>query len=77
MEIGIFGFLVLLICYFLFRPAVKNTVDTVNEGVASLALEFKEPEKVEQMKRKFGCDDPNVKSMSDLLEWVNKRKMQS
>lgn len=73
MEIGIFGFLVLVICYFLFRPAVKNTVDTVNEGVASLALEFKEPEKVSAMKHKFGCEDPNVKSMSDLLNWVNKR----
>lgn len=74
MEIGFFGFLVLVICYFLFRPAVKNAVDTVNEGVASLSLEFKEPEKVSEMKRKFGCTDPNVRSMSDLLTWVNSHK---
>ena len=74
MEIGFFGFLVIVICYFLFRPAVKNTVNTVNEGVASLALEFREPDKVAEMKRKFGCEDPDVKTMSDLLDWVNKRK---
>lgn len=73
MEIGLFGFVIIIICYFLFRPAVKNTVDTVNEGIASLALEFKEPDKVKQMKKKFGCTDDNVKTMSDLLDWVNKR----
>jgi hypothetical protein len=73
MELGLFGFIVLVIAYFLFRPAVKNTVGMVNEGVSSLALEFKEPEKVAEMKRKFGCDDPNIKTMSDLLDWVNKR----
>jgi hypothetical protein len=73
MELGLFGFIVLVIAYFLFRPAVKNTVGMVNEGVSSLALEFKEPEKVTEMKRKFGCDDPNIKTMSDLLDWVNKR----
>ena len=72
MEIGFFGFLVIVICYFLFRPAVKNTVNTVNEGVASLALEFREPDKVQEMKRKFGCNDDSVRSMSDLLSWVNK-----
>lgn len=74
MEIGFFGFLIIVICYFLFRPAVKNTVGAVNEGVASLALEFREPEKVTEMKRKFGCSDPEVKTMSDLLDWVNKRR---
>lgn len=73
MEIGLFGFIILVICYFLFRPAVKNTVGMVNEGVSSLALEFKEPEKVQQMKQKFGCTDDNVKTMSELLDWVNRR----
>lgn len=73
MELGLFGFIVLVIAYFLFRPAVKNTVGMVNEGVSSLALEFKEPEKVAEMKRKFGCDDPNVRTMTDLLNWTNKR----
>lgn len=72
MEIGFFGFLIIVICYFLFRPAVKNSVGMVNEGMASLALEFREPDKVAEMKRKFGCDDPNIRSMSDLLNWVNK-----
>lgn len=73
MELGLFGFVLIVICYFLFKPAVKNTVGMVNEGVSSLALEFREPEKVTEMKRKFNCDDPNVKTMSDLLNWVNKR----
>lgn len=73
MELGFFGFIVLIIAYFLFRPAVKNTVGMVNEGVSSLALEFREPDKVQEMKSRFGCDDPNVKTMSDLLNWVNKR----
>ena len=73
MEISFFGFLILVVAYFIFRPAVKNTVSTVNEGVASLALEFREPDKVAEMKAKFGCDDPNVRTMSDLLNWVNKR----
>lgn len=72
MEISFFGFLILIVCYFVFRPAVKNTVSTVNEGVASLALEFREPDKVAEMKAKFGCDDPKVRTMSDLLNWVNK-----
>lgn len=73
MELGLFGFVLIVICYFLFKPAVKNTVGMVNEGVSSLALEFREPEKVSEMKRKFNCEDPNVKTMSDLLNWVNKR----
>ena len=73
MELGFFGFIILILAYFLFKPAVKNTVGMVNEGVSSLALEFKEPEKVAEMKRKFGCTDNNVKTMSDLLNWVNKR----
>lgn len=73
MELGFFGFIVIIVCYFLFRPAVKNTVGMVNEGVSSLALEFREPDKVAEMKRKFGCDDPNIRTMSDLLNWVSKR----
>lgn len=72
MEISFFGFLILVICYFVFRPAVKNTVSTINEGVSSLALEFREPDKVKEMKARFGCDDPNIRTMSDLLNWVNK-----
>lgn len=73
MEIGFFGFLIIIVCYFIFRPAVKNTVNTVNEGVASLALEFREPDKVAEMKKRFGCTDDNVKTMSELLDWVNRR----
>lgn len=73
MELGLFGFVLIVICYFLFKPAVKNTVGMVNEGVSSLALEFREPDKVQEMKRKFGCEDPNVRTMSDLLDWVSKR----
>ena len=71
-EIGFFGFIIVVICYFVFRPAVKNTVGMVNEGVSSLALEFREPDKVKAMKARFGCDDPNIRTMSDLLNWVNK-----
>lgn len=73
MEIGIFGFIVLILAYFLFKPAVKNTVGMVNEGISGLALEFREPDKIAEMKKKFGCTDDNVKTMSDLLDWVNKR----
>ena len=73
MEIGFFGFIIVVIGYFIFRPAVKNTVGMVNEGVSSLALEFREPDKVTEMKRKFNCEDPEIRTMSDLLNWVNKR----
>lgn len=74
MEVGFFGFIVLILLYLLFRPAVKNTVGAVNDGVSRLALELQEPEQLKKMKAKFGCDDPNVRSMSDLLAWVNSRK---
>lgn len=74
MEVGFFGFIVLILLYFLFRPAIKTSVSTVNDGVSRLALELQEPEQLRKMKAKFGCDDPNVRSMSDLLAWVNSHR---
>ena len=74
MELGLFGFIILIIAYFLFKPAVNNAVNMVNEGVASASLALHEPEKVAAMKRKFGCNDPNIQTMSDLLAWVNSHR---
>ena len=73
MEIGFFGFVVLFVCYLIFRKPVKAAANAANEGVAKVLLELQDPKEVTELKKKFGCDDPNVRSMTQLLDWVDKQ----
>ena len=73
MEIGFFGFIVLIVIYMLFREPVKSTVKATNEGMSKIILELKDPTEISKLKKKFGCNDPEVRTMSQLLEWVDKQ----
>ena len=73
MEIGFFGFIVLIVIYVLFREPVKSFTKAANEGASKIVLELKDPNEISRLKKKFGCDDPNVKTTSQLLEWVDKQ----
>ena len=73
MEIGFFGFIILIVIYVLFREPVKASTKAANEGVSKIILELKDPTEISKLKKKFGCDDPKVKTMSQLLEWVDKQ----
>jgi hypothetical protein len=73
MEIGFFGFIVLVVIYMLFREPVKATTKAANEGMSKIILELKDPNEITKLKKKFGCNDPEVRTMSQLLEWVDKQ----
>lgn len=73
MEIGFFGFILLIVAYLIFRKPVKAAANAANEGVAKVLLELQDPSEILQLKRKFGCEDPNVKTMTQLLDWVDKQ----
>ena len=73
MEISFFAFVALVILYFLFREPVKASTKAVNEGMSKVILELKDPAEITKLKKKFGCNDPEVRTMSQLLEWVDKQ----
>ena len=73
MEIGFFGFIVIIIVYTLFREPVKATTKAANEGMSKIILELKDPNEISKLKKKFGCNDPEVRTMSQLLDWVDKQ----
>lgn len=73
MEIGFFGFVIIVVIYMLFREPVKATTKAANEGMSKIILELKDPNEIAKLKKKFGCDDPEVRTMSQLLDWVDKQ----
>lgn len=73
MEISFFAFIALVILYFIFREPAKSTVKATNEGISKILLELKDPNEISKLKKKFGCNDPEVRTMSQLLEWVDKQ----
>ena len=73
MEIGFFGFIVLIVIYMLFREPVKSFTKAANEGASKVILELKDPNEIAKLKKKFGCNDPEVRTMSQLLDWVDKQ----
>lgn len=73
MEISFFGFIVLVIIYMLFREPMKSFIKITDESASKVILELKDPNEIAKLKKKFGCDDPNVRTMVQLLEWVDKQ----
>lgn len=73
MEISFFAFVALVILYFLFREPVKSSVKATNEGLSKVLLELKDPDEITRLKKKFGCTDTNVKTMSQLLQWIDEQ----
>lgn len=73
MEISFFAFIILVILYFVFRKPVKSSVKVADEGLSKVILELKDPNEITRLKKKFGCTDTDVKTMSQLLQWVDEQ----
>lgn len=70
MEIGFFGFVILIIFIIWFKQPIKSIKNEIDEGIAMHVLENDATKRIEDMKRKVGCDDPNIRTAMQLLEWT-------
>ena len=70
MEIGFFGFIILIIFIIWFKQPIKSIKNEIDEGIAMHVLENDATQRIEDMKRKVGCTDPNIRTAMQLLEWT-------
>lgn len=71
MEIGFFGFVLIIIILVWFNKPIRSLKNEFDEAIAERAIENKSNSKIERMKAKMGCNDPSIKTASQLLEWIN------
>ena len=71
MEIGFFGFILIIIVLIWFNKPIRSIKNEFDEAIAERAIENRSNSKIERMKQKMGCDDPSIKTASQLLEWIN------
>ena len=70
MEIGFFSFIILIIFIIWFKQPIKSIKNEIDEGIAMHVLENDATKRIEDMKRKVGCTDPNIRTAMQLLEWT-------
>ena len=70
MEIGFFGFIIIIILMLWFKKPIASIKNEVDEGIAMHILESDAARRIEDMKHRVGCNDPNVKTAMQLLEWT-------